>query len=658
MAFNRNVQLHSLNGMPGAVKILQPAAANLRGRGREITMWKNGDRVLARREGSESWLPGIIRFVKGENIYIEFNDGVFELATEVRPPDAAAAAESEPPRFVAGDRILGRWLDLWWYPGTILFEEQGGYQVQFDDGDRGILGENQILPLKLDVGDTVQCRPKEEVRLVYKPGTLTRVAREIIDIEFDDGDSETNSSISRVRLWRSPFPIEHFSFNEGDRIVGRGRDGCWYPADILTIDGDRIVLQYLDGVQGILTPELIRPLEVAVGMRVEGRWRGGDVYYPGKIDQERGERIHIQYDDGDEEWTTVRLIRIPDPSSPPPVPPQRTPGGEISIRYAGQGCITDEDRDPLPTLAGRLDPSLEAARRDLEAGRWRGVRNYLERLPDWEARQFAVEALTRWDGRPGFFDDWVAAEPASPLPWLFRGAHGVGWAWEARGTGAAGKVSDEAWRAFYERLEAADRDLAEAIARDKTDPTPHAFRLVAARGRQAGPAEESRHFQATIQRCRDHRRAHESFLQGHCRKWGGSHEAMFRFASDTLANAPEGSGVVTIVLQAHLEFLLAQLSETGQLDTEAYCTSPEVRDVVRQAYQKSIGSPRYRTSPFTPIDLSTFAFFLTQAGEYPLARAVFDRIGNLVHPAPWDWFGNPILVFRNCRKWARTDGKG
>jgi hypothetical protein len=302
-------------------------------------MFQKGDQVLARREGGDRWYKGIIRFLKGENIYVEFEDGVFELATEVRPLSAPPEPPPpEEPQYATGDRVLGRWLDLWWYPATVLFREAGRYHVQFDDGDRGALLDSQVMPLRVEVGDEVQCRPKEELRLVYRPGRISRVAREILDVEFEEGDVETNTSISRVRLWRCPAPVEDFPFTEGDRVLAQAGDARWYPADILTVHGDRITLQYLAGAQGFVTPELIEPLEIREGLRVEGRWRGGDTYFPGEIDQARGERIHIRYDDGNEEWTTIRLIRIPPEEEPPP------PAGAPGEPGAGAGAWQVGDR--------------------------------------------------------------------------------------------------------------------------------------------------------------------------------------------------------------------------------------------------------------------------------------------------------------------------
>jgi hypothetical protein len=274
-------------------------------------MWQQGDKVLARREGADRWLPGIIRLIRDGKHYVQFDDGIFELASDLRAPEPLPPPH-EPAAHASGDRVLGRWLDLWWYPATILYEENGRFQVQFDDGDRGSLLDSQILPLHLEVGIEVQCRPKEEVRLMYRPGKITRVAGDVVDVAFDEGDTETNTTVSRVRIWRCPVPLADFPFHEGERVAGLLPDGYRYPADLLISDGDRVVLQFLNGIQGALTPELISALSVEAGMHVEARWRGGDDYFPGIIDRLQGERLFIRYDDGDEEWTTVRLVRIPD----------------------------------------------------------------------------------------------------------------------------------------------------------------------------------------------------------------------------------------------------------------------------------------------------------------------------------------------------------
>ena len=42
-------------------------------------------------------------------------------------------------------------------------------------------------------------------------------------------------------------------------------------------------------------------------MPLEGR----PAYFRGKITEMENDRVHLAYDDGDKEWTTVRLVRMP-----------------------------------------------------------------------------------------------------------------------------------------------------------------------------------------------------------------------------------------------------------------------------------------------------------------------------------------------------------
>lgn len=65
-----------------------------------------------------------------------------------------------------------------------------------------------------------------------------------------------------------------------------------------------------NGDQATVTVKQIAPLDIQVGSRVFGRWRNGPAYFPGRVDKQDAEKIHIKYDDGDEEWTTISMVRV------------------------------------------------------------------------------------------------------------------------------------------------------------------------------------------------------------------------------------------------------------------------------------------------------------------------------------------------------------
>lgn len=84
----------------------------------------------------------------------------------------------------------------------------------------------------------------------------------------------------------------------------------WYPGTIVSTNGDAFEVQYDDGDRTTLNSAQIKPLQITVGSRVYGRWKGGAQYYPGKVSIAAGEAIHIDYEDGDKESTTVGMVRV------------------------------------------------------------------------------------------------------------------------------------------------------------------------------------------------------------------------------------------------------------------------------------------------------------------------------------------------------------
>jgi hypothetical protein len=293
-----------------------------------------GSRVFCRARGGPNYYPGTVNQQKGETILVHYDQGDEEWTSvsmvRVQRTIASVSAESmtgapvaptkqsldlgEPVKdsnFRVGDRVLARWVDFYWYPGTILAMGERGTHVLFDDGDQRIVQEIGLMPLAAEEGEHLFIRPKTEPQRVYPPATVLRVDGETLDVEFEDGTRENNTRIARARFWRCPVGVGSLPFEEGDRVLAFDSDDCLYPAEIVSMQDDRIIVQYLDGPERMLTPELLRKYELRVGVNIECRWKGGPHYFPGRIDKLEGDRVRIEYDDGEDEWTTIRLLRIP-----------------------------------------------------------------------------------------------------------------------------------------------------------------------------------------------------------------------------------------------------------------------------------------------------------------------------------------------------------
>ena len=233
-------------------------------------------------------------------------------------PDVGDPVPDSP--WTNGDRVLGRWYDLFWYPATILAVGTKGVHLLFDDGDQRIVGDQGLMPLHIEEGEEVFIRVKNQPQRIYTPGRVTRVQGEIIDVDLEDGTQEANHKVSRARFWRCPVGVRSVSFDEGDRVWATDIDGFTYPAEVLSMEEDKIIVQFLDGPERMLTPELVRPFELKPGTAVACRWKAGQNYFPGKVTEIQGDRVHIAYDDGDKEWNTVRLLRLPANANPTPGP--------------------------------------------------------------------------------------------------------------------------------------------------------------------------------------------------------------------------------------------------------------------------------------------------------------------------------------------------
>ncbi len=103
----------------------------------------------------------------------------------------------------------------------------------------------------------------------------------------------------------------HDTWHRGQRVLAQWEpDGYYYPGTITAHDEHSYLVIYDDGDKATVTADQLAPLDIKVGSRVFGRWQGDTLYYAGEVDQQEGAAIHIAYDDGDKEWTTVRMVRV------------------------------------------------------------------------------------------------------------------------------------------------------------------------------------------------------------------------------------------------------------------------------------------------------------------------------------------------------------
>lgn len=203
-----------------------------------------------------------------------------------------------------GERVFALWPDGFCYPARVQSSDAQSVRVNYDDGATALVAPDEVHPARLQPGDRVFVRWQGEP--AYYPAYVTQVAGEQIDVDYDDGASES-SSLSMVRVVRGELP-----WQVGDRVLANWPpEPFFYPAEIAEItDGVFLNVAYDDGDSAELLPPQVRPLDLCAGDRVYARWRDGPNYFPWRIAEMNGAEIHVHYDDGETEWTTIGVVRV------------------------------------------------------------------------------------------------------------------------------------------------------------------------------------------------------------------------------------------------------------------------------------------------------------------------------------------------------------
>jgi hypothetical protein len=213
-----------------------------------------------------------------------------------------------------GNRILATRLDDdFWYPGTVQQSDGSRHLILFDDGEERWMPDDQVLPLLIEAGDRLFVRVPGGGS--YAPCFVLRRDGEKINVQFDDGtDEQTSLGMMRVdpTQWKDPGGVARASrWIVGDRVLARwSRDMYWYPATIQTINRDRLHVYFDDGDNEWTTADQVTFIDLAPGARIFARFQRQHGFAPARIVRRDGERLSIEYDDGRREETTISWVRV------------------------------------------------------------------------------------------------------------------------------------------------------------------------------------------------------------------------------------------------------------------------------------------------------------------------------------------------------------
>jgi hypothetical protein len=305
-------------------------------------------------------------------------------------------------------------------------------------------------------------------------------------------------------------------------------------------------------------------------------------------------------------------------------------------------------------IGGAEAREAEIAMRSGDLGPFRQLVAAPQTGGSWDDRDFFCELLAPKITRQAL-DAWCGGQGSQAdlgLAHLARGRALIERAWEARGRGTADSVTEEGWQKMHERLQRAEQDLLRAAELDPTDPTPWAYLLTVAKGLNHDRATAEGWFQEAVRRDPTHYGAHTRMLSFLCEKWHGSHELMFSFARQAADNAPDGSDLITIVIDAHIERWLYFSFDEDEKGAGQYLKDPLAKQECLAAHQRSLGSPQLqvRRSTIYARNVAAMWFFLARE-KRPLQMEIA-LIGNAYSTYPWCYWDEPERAYSEASKYA------
>jgi len=135
------------------------------------------------------------------------------------------------------------------------------------------------------------------------------VQNEIIPNIFASPQKETQEEQTETG---DPSTDDSSQWKEDDRALAQRKDQYWYRAIVQEVDRrqHRYSAEFGDGSSAWVFASQLLPDDIIVGDRISANWGRGGTYYWGKITERNGDDIHITYDDGGEEDTTIDVVRV------------------------------------------------------------------------------------------------------------------------------------------------------------------------------------------------------------------------------------------------------------------------------------------------------------------------------------------------------------
>lgn len=315
----------------------------------------------------------------------------------------------------------------------------------------------------------------------------------------------------------------------------------------------------------------------------------------------------------------------------------------------------DQEKPELAALYHGYGPSVAQAAQAAAAGQVEPLLGVMKqaRAGAWEFRYKLMEAGAAlpsytWQTR-------VTADPQSTEPLLMLASRLVSEGWKARGHGAGSTVSEKASNVFEAKIAQAEEILVRVASMDPEDPTPHARLVSYASYTSEDEAVARRRLSEALRRAPDHFGAILNMTHYIAPHWHGSKEKALAFGREMVAGASEGSLRAGTIITSYVTIwhYMHWFEKGANKDKiRAMLADPAVQAEIRNAYQRSVASPKHQLSAWSYHLLNQAAGIFYCIQDRAATAEALARIGDRKMDNPWEYLGTPAKVFAQARKWA------
>ncbi len=220
-----------------------------------------------------------------------------------------------------------------------------------------------------------------------------------------------------------------------------------------------------------------------------------------------------------------------------------------------------------------------------------------------------------------------------------KGVYYTQYAWVARGSDWASKVTPEGWKLFGERLKVAADCLLDAIRLDPANAEAMQWMITVCKGESRPRDEMYKYLQAAARANPNNTQVYRDALEYLRPRWYGSPQAMLELTDQCLQRMrddPKATPWLVIArTQMHYDFAddLYQSTEDhnqGTLLQNMYWTLPEVWKDIEQAYELAL-----KRSPNSRLLKSYYITWAVKCQQWAVADRLFTELGDRAAPCPF-----------------------